>query len=361
MKVINFIIDSLYIGGAEIVLVELANELSKDCIVNVFAIYDGPLSKNLNPQVNYKPVISVRDNNRYNYVGRINSLIKRICFLKFPNFFLKKEVVKDAPIIAFLENQSVKAVFNYRGENKKIAWIHTDIERQQKRFRHNEYVYNKFNNIVFSSYSAMDIFRRKYTLVNAPSMDVIYNGLNCSKIKLLAEKETRSIPQEEYSLSVGRLCDAKDYLGLLSALRHAYNRGYTLKHYIIGDGPDKKLIENKIIELELSNNVFLLGGLNNPYPYIKNSRLFVHNAKWEGFGLVIVEAAILNTVAVVRRTGATEELCSFLNTGYIYDSEDELIELLLKHELFSKHSNTLKFRELTYSAMKKKVLETIYD
>lgn len=343
-------------------LVELANELSKDCVVNVFAIYDGPLSRNLCPQVNYKFIVGGGNANRYDHVRRIFSVIKRGCFLKFPNLFLGKEVVKEEPIIAFLENLAVKAVGNYRGKNKKIAWIHTDIEKQQKRFRHDGSVYNKFNNIVFSSYSAMDIFKKKYTLVNAPSMAVIYNGLDYSKIKLLAEEETRASLKEEYSLSVGRLCDAKDYLGLLDALRRAYDSGYTLKHYIIGDGPDRKSIENKITELGLSNKVFLLGGLHNPYPYIKKSKLFVHNAKWEGFGLVIVEAAILDTVAVVRRTGATEEICSFLNTGYLYDSEDELIDLLLKHSLFpSKHSKTLQYRELTYSAMKKKVLEVIYD
>lgn len=358
-KKINFVIDSLHIGGAEKVLVELVNELSSEYEVNLFSIYDGPLSSNLNCKVNYKFIIA--NSSQKGFFLRLLGLIKRMFFMRFPNLFLHQKQLEAWPLIAFLENQSIKVVENYSGVNKKIAWIHTDIRKQNKRFRHHKRVYEKFEQLVFSSNSAFESFNYLYGDLKGVNCSVIYNGLDYSQIKHLSEDKTQLIPDEGYSVSVGRLCDAKDYLGLLSSLRLAYQNGYLLNHYIIGDGPDKELILKKIDELNLSEHVFLLGALSNPYPYIKNAKLFVHNARWEGFGLVIIESTILNTLAIVRRNGATEEICTFLDAGYMFDSEDELVALLLEAETLPLNNYSEKYKKLTYHTMKNKLLEVIYD
>ena len=52
MKKIIFGITSLTIGGAERVLVDLANKLSENYDITIFTIYDGgELRKELNPKI----------------------------------------------------------------------------------------------------------------------------------------------------------------------------------------------------------------------------------------------------------------------------------------------------------------------
>ena len=44
----------------------------------------------------------------------------------------------------------------------------------------------------------------------------------------------------------------------------------------------------------MEKDIILLGSVKNPYPWLKKAKLFVHSSKYEGFGLVLVEALILN-------------------------------------------------------------------
>ena len=44
--------------------------------------------------------------------------------------------------------------------------------------------------------------------------------------------------------------------------------------------------------MEFKNKVQIQKNINNPYPYYKYSKLFILASKYEGFGNVIVEAAM---------------------------------------------------------------------
>ena len=90
----------------------------------------------------------------------------------------------------------------------------------------------------------------------------------------------------------------KDYATLIKGYKLALESGIKEKLYIVGDGPDKKEIENLIKESDVEDKVILIGKTTNPYVWMKNSKLFVHSSKYEGFGLVIVEAAILGKAII---------------------------------------------------------------
>ena len=40
----------------------------------------------------------------------------------------------------------------------------------------------------------------------------------------------------------------------------------------------------------MENDIFLLGQMENPYPFFKNAKLFVHTAKYEGLPTVLIES-----------------------------------------------------------------------
>ncbi|MGL4867846.1 MAG: glycosyltransferase, partial [Cetobacterium sp.] len=91
----------------------------------------------------------------------------------------------------------------------------------------------------------------------------------------------------------------KDYETLFKGYKK-YLENSTIKEklYIVGDGPSKSEIKKMISDLKLEDNIILLGMKKNPYIWIKNSKLFVHSSKYEGFGLVLVEALSLGKVVI---------------------------------------------------------------
>lgn len=360
MKKISFVIDSLEIGGAEKVLVEFANALSDFFEVSIISIYDGPLSSKLNEKVSLQ--IITRKNEKKSLLCRLYNVVKRELFIAFPDFFISREYVSNAVVIAFLENQAIDIVKNVHRECEKIAWVHTNVKMQNKKFKHKPQVYECFPKIVFSSISARDNFNLEYGESLDLKQKVIYNGLDFDAIFIMSmENHKQQFNCLDYSVSVGRLCDAKNYINLIENLYVAYNSGYRLNHYIIGDGPDRKIIEDRINELGLQKRIHLLGALDNPYPYIKDAKLFIHNAKWEGFGLAVVEAVILNTMPIVRSNGATNEVVSLLGTGLLFESDVELVRFIIEHQ-DSSYSNCLdNVKLLSYSTMVNELKEFIDD
>ena len=57
-------------------------------------------------------------------------------------------------------------------------------------------------------------------------------------------------------------------------------------------------IERMISDYELGNNIVLVGMTPNPYPYMAMADIYVQTSKFEGFGLTLNEARILNKPVV---------------------------------------------------------------
>jgi glycosyltransferase involved in cell wall biosynthesis len=51
-------------------------------------------------------------------------------------------------------------------------------------------------------------------------------------------------------------------------------------------------------ELGLEEDVALPGFVDNPYKYMKRAAVFVLSSRWEGFGIVLVEAMALGTPVI---------------------------------------------------------------
>ena len=76
----------------------------------------------------------------------------------------------------------------------------------------------------------------------------------------------------------------------------------------------------------------MLGSRQNPYPYIKNSDIYVQPSIWEGFGITVSEAKILSKPIVVSNINEFKEQIIEDYTGLIFNDADEMaskIEMLL--------------------------------
>ena len=101
---------------------------------------------------------------------------------------------------------------------------------------------------------------------------------------------------QKYFLTVCRLNEEqKDVKTLIEAFSLYTGEE---KLVIVGDGPDRKILEDLCTAKNLKDKIIFLGMLNNPFPFMKNAQAFILSSKVEGFGLVLVEALYCGTKVI---------------------------------------------------------------
>lgn len=145
--------------------------------------------------------------------------------------------------------------------------------------------------------------------------------------------------KQKYILFAGRLEDAKGIKTLISAYLKYRTNGGGLSLYIAGKGnPDYvRECRNMIPDIYI-NNILFLGQRDDVYDLMYNAHIFVVSSRKEGFGFITAEAMFNGTIVIGRNTGGTKE--QFDNgvelfgqeIAYRYNTEDELVTLLLKLE-----------------------------
>lgn len=98
-------------------------------------------------------------------------------------------------------------------------------------------------------------------------------------------------------VSVGELCGRKDHSTLIQAFSEV-RKLQPCKLIIIGRGELDDKLQKMIDDYELREDIELVGFQANPYNYMARADLFVHTARFEGLGMVLVEALYLNTPVI---------------------------------------------------------------
>ena len=90
-------------------------------------------------------------------------------------------------------------------------------------------------------------------------------------------------------LAVGRLTRQKNFTMLIRAFAQA-RQARPARLLILGEGPDRSLLEALVEQLGLSDDVALPGFVENPYAYMTRASLYVLSSRWEGLPTVLIEA-----------------------------------------------------------------------
>ncbi len=169
-----------------------------------------------------------------------------------------------------------------------------------------------FKNIVVSQTIKTEF--EKFTKLNSKKIIVINNGIKFNAIDL---KKSSSLRQKLFDISkdtlcavsIGNLKPQKNFINLLKAFKVVI-RKLKINLYIIGDGEEKKNLQNYILSNNLNNNVFLLGYKDNVIPYLSNADLFINSSDYDGFPLVLIEALIskIKIVSTDCESGPSEIL-----------------------------------------------------
>lgn len=327
MKKIIFGITSLTIGGAERVLVDIANKLCEKYDITIFTIYpNGEFEKKLSNKVKLKSLYNLQ----YKELNKIQKILKPLQVLLQQKRIYKKYIKNDYDIeIAFLEGAITRIFSTANNNTVKIAWIHNDISKvfgnnfksKLKRIIDKK-IYSKYNKLVFVSKDNVKKFEEVYN--NDVSKEVIYNYINSNNV-ITQSKEIIDLKFNENTLNfvtVSRLVEQKALDRLINVHSQLANEGYNHNFYIIGDGPEKEKLEKLIYEKKVQDTFKLLGQKENPYPYIKKADYFCLLSYFEGYPMVVEEAKILGKYILITDTAAREVVRDYDNSKIFKNSED---------------------------------------
>jgi len=166
----------------------------------------------------------------------------------------------------------------------------------------------------------------KKTEVKIKSLHTINNPIDLLSVKEKANVYKPEI-DEPYIVSVGRITPNKNLQLLLHAYKYAKDH-LQLKHtlVIIGDGHDMQNIKQLIKTLDIASSVKLLGLLENPFPWVKYASLFVLSSKYEGLGMVILEALACHTkiISTASQGGIKDIMTNDLSRYLVEFSAEKL-------------------------------------
>lgn len=306
MKVL-LVITGLGMGGAEHVVVNLADELVNRGHIVKIAYLTGPaLVLPKSPDVE---IISINMTGAKSFLTALLKLRKIV-------IAFRPDVVHSHMVHANILSRLVRLTVNIP---KLISTAHSKNEGGKLRmlaYRMTDKLADISTNV---SEEAVAEFINKGAA--APGrMIAISNGIDTDKFKF--DDFARSLIRDKLGVSsinvllaVGRLDHAKDYPNLLDAISLLKKNRQDFKLFIVGDGPLKKQIMQYSKELALGNYVEFLGIRSDVKDIMSASDLYVMSSAWEGMPMVILEAMASQLAIVSTDCGGVKELVK--NIGFI--------------------------------------------
>ncbi len=141
------------------------------------------------------------------------------------------------------------------------------------------------------------------------------------------------LPPRPVAVSVGRLSTEKNPLGLLEAWRIAQEgiaNAWTL--VMVGDGPLRPQVEQRVRELEISDSVVIAGNSSDVRDWLRAAEVFVLASHNEGMSNTVLEALACGVPCVVTAVSGMQELVGASGAGLVVPARDAqaLAEAIVK-------------------------------
>lgn len=342
-KRILFVINTLGRAGAEVAMLELLNRLSGRYETDLYVLMGqgelaGRLPENvrlLNRRFSECSVLSGKG--RLHMAGTVcRALFSRGTVVRLLPYLVKNlagmvrqrrilvdklmwRVLSDGGMrireeydlaVAFLEGGSAYYVADHVKAGKKAAFIHIDYGQAGYTRALDRDCYLEYDALFPIAEEIKGCFLQVYPEC-ADRTKVFHNILNRDFIKACAYLKGGF--EDGYTgkriLTVGRLTEQKAYPVAVEAMKLLKEAGCSARWYVLGEGEERRNLEQLIAEYGLQEDFILLGAVGNPYPYYRQTDLYVHATRFEGKSIAIQEAQTLGCAIIASDcTGNREQI-----------------------------------------------------
>lgn len=336
MKKILVVVNNICEGGLTHVLLDFISVLSEYCQVTVLSIYD--LSEIYKEEIRQSAEIVTLDKyrNKFNnrYLRSINSRLidNRKVQQYLYNWYLRKHSFDYE--IAFAEDWSLCLVAQSPAKSQKLAWVHTDflcngVLDSQSDIKKYRTLLSTFHLVVFVS----DALRKKFEMIlGLTQTKTIANAIDLEKIQsnLKSTIFKAHDPHKVNFIYLGRLSHEKGVDRLLNSffrLPLALRDAWTLT--IIGDGDQRANLMQTVAEKEVESNVYFCGIQKHPHSAFNNASALLLPSRYEGFGLVLVEAMAAGLPVIATNTVGASEVLDNGRYGILLPNADDAFDDIL--------------------------------
>jgi len=191
----------------------------------------------------------------------------------------------------------------------------------------------KYNKILVVSKSIIEEYKFKKAIKK--KTQIIGNPIDIQEVKNKAEQENT---EEKYDIIfIGRLTQEKNPQGFIELINEL-NKKIKVKAAILGEGILKETCRKEIEKCNLQNVITMKGFVENPYAILKNAKILCMTSKWEGYGMVAIEALTLGVPVVATKVGGIPDIVTE-QCGKTTNNTKEILQeltLLLQNEEYYK-------------------------
>ena len=355
MKKILIVTDDKQMGGVSILLEDILKNISPKIKVDLMILNNnGNCLENLNKNINI-----IYGTKFFDIIGihlktliknkNIIGILKKIYLIFLMKTGLIKNKIKRERKKLDVEKYDLEIAFKdsfctvftaYGNSFEKIQWIHSDYSKvNYLKNYHKLYlkIFKMFDKFVVVSEPSKKCFNEVYG--NKEKTIVINNYIDTNKIIEKSKLDDIKLSDKKINLiSVGRLHKDKCFDSLIKVI-HKLKEENSFKDChltLVGGGDEFEKLNNLVNDLNLTEEISLVGNKTNPFVYLKNADLFVLPSKHESFGNVVIEALVLNVPVISTEVANIKNMLD-KKYGMIVKNNEEGLYKGLKNILNSKN------------------------
>ncbi|OCS84236.1 glycosyltransferase [Caryophanon tenue] len=314
MRILH-IIASLSSGGAEKLLTDLVVKMKKN-------------------KVECEVLVLTKHNNFFGEILHENNI--PVYYSESPKIYSVQNILFIKKIIAsnhfdivhthLYSAQLFSVIANMLNYNKSIL---VTTEHSTNNNRRNKKIlrfldlcmYRKYKKIISITPEVQNNLK-KYLKLPSNNFEMIFNGIDLDKYYYAKAWQKEDIIEgsegEKWIIMVAGMRPAKDQETLIRASNYLPPNYRIL---FVGSGERKQQVEDYAKKYS-SNKITFLGARNDIAELLKTSDLFVLSSHWEGFGLVLVEAAAAGLPVVASDIVGMGKVATAVG-GYLFKPKDE--------------------------------------
>lgn len=227
--------------------------------------------------------------------------------------------------------QGLEVEWLYRNTKISSAFIHSILRLKHY---HRKCLLNCKKIVSVSEFHKRKVIDAAKLCCVIDKFDVVYTGMdkNVFYPALSSFREENRLENKEILVSVSRIVKQKGYLEMLSVFKRVVEKDSSFRWVIIGDGPYLEELKRQVQINRLSEYVIFLGTKTREelkYYYSMADCFWLLSNYEETFGLVYLEAQACGIPAIGRNKGGTREAIRNNETGFLVDTEEECVRIIL--------------------------------